>query len=73
VKDYPQLSVRLPGEIKDKLTALSRISGRPQWRLITDAVDCYLAQCGDDERRMVDDLLTRRRASGRRPLARGNR
>src|SRR4051794_17559088 len=37
VKDYPQLSVRLPIEIKAKLDALSSISARPQWRLIVDA------------------------------------
>ena len=32
VKDYPQLSIRLPGEVKAKLQALSLISARPQWR-----------------------------------------
>jgi predicted DNA-binding protein len=42
VKDYPQLSIRLPGEVKAKLQALSVITGRPQWRLITDSIECFL-------------------------------
>src|SRR6185295_16433417 len=37
VKDYPQLSIRLPGEVKAKLQALSLIASRPQWRIITEA------------------------------------
>ena len=41
VKDYPQLSIRLPAEVKAKLHALSLIESRPQWRVITDAIDCY--------------------------------
>ena len=39
VKDYPQLSIRLPGDVKAKLQALSVIAARPQWRIITDAID----------------------------------
>jgi len=47
VKDYPQLSIRLPAEVKARLQALRVISGRPQWRLITDSIDC---SCGSDRR-----------------------
>ena len=39
VKDYPQLSIRLPADVKAKLYALSLIESRPQWRVITDAID----------------------------------
>jgi predicted DNA-binding protein len=60
VKDYPQLSIRLPDEVKAKLQALSLVASRPQWRIITDAIDCYLAGRSDVERRMVDELLERR-------------
>ena len=60
VKDYPQLSIRLPGEVKAKLHALSLVASRPQWRIITDAIDCYLAGRSDAERKMVDDLAGRR-------------
>lgn len=60
VKDYPQLSIRLPGDVKAKLQALSLVASRPQWRIITDAIDCYLAARSEAERKMVDDLAGRR-------------
>jgi hypothetical protein len=62
VKDYPQLSIRLPGEVKAKLQALSVISSRPQWRLISEAIECYLSGRPEPERRMVDELVGRSRA-----------
>jgi hypothetical protein len=66
VKDYPQLSMRLPGEVKAKLQALSLIASRPQWRIITEAIECYLRERTEPERRMVDDLVGRSRARLRR-------
>jgi predicted DNA-binding protein len=65
VKDYPQLSIRLPTEVKAKLQALSLIASRPQWRIITDAIDCYIRERTDSERRMVDELVGRSRARAR--------
>jgi predicted DNA-binding protein len=62
VKDYPQLSIRLPSEVKAKLQALSLVASRPQWRIITDAIDCYLRERPEEERRIVDDLIRRSRA-----------
>ena len=62
VKDYPQLSIRLPGEVKAKLHALSLVASRPQWRIITDAIDCYLRARPEPERRIVEDLMRRSRA-----------
>jgi hypothetical protein len=62
VKDYPQLSIRLPGEVKAKLQALSLIASKPQWRIITDAIECYLRERPESERRMVDELAGRTRA-----------
>jgi predicted DNA-binding protein len=64
VKDYPQLSIRLPGDVKAKLQAISLIAARPQWRVITDAIDCYLRDCPDAERKMVDELVGRRSRTG---------
>lgn len=61
VKDYPQLSIRLPGEVKAKLQAISLIASRPQWRIVTEAIDCYLRERSDAERRMVDELVGRSR------------
>ena len=60
VKDYPQLSIRLPVDVKAKLQALSLIASRPQWRIITDAIDCYLKGRSEAERKMVDELAGRR-------------
>jgi predicted DNA-binding protein len=60
VKDYPQLSIRLPAEVKATLQALSLVDGRPQWRIITDAIDCFLRERPEAERRMVEEELARR-------------
>jgi predicted DNA-binding protein len=66
VKDYPQLSIRLPTDVKAKLQALSLIASRPQWRIITDAIDCYVRERTDAERRMVEELVGRSRARSSR-------
>jgi predicted DNA-binding protein len=62
VKDYPQLSIRLPAEVRARLQALSVISGRPQWRLITDAIECFLRQRPEGEQRIVEELVGRSRS-----------
>ena len=62
VKDYPQLSIRLPDEVKAKLHALSVITCRPQWRLITDAIECFLKDRTEAEQRMVQELVGRSRS-----------
>jgi predicted DNA-binding protein len=62
VKDYPQLSIRLPGDVKAKLQAISVLASRPQWRIITDAIDCYLRERPEAERLMIDELAGRSRA-----------
>lgn len=67
VTEYPQLSLRLPAEAKAKLHALSLITDQPQWRLITEAIDCYLRQRSPSDRRAVDRIVggRRRRAKAR--------
>jgi predicted transcriptional regulator len=65
VKDYPQLSIRLPEEVKAKLHALSLVTSRPQWRIITDAIDAFLRDRSEAERRLVDELAGRSRAHRR--------
>jgi predicted DNA-binding protein len=62
VKDYPQLSIRLPADVKAKLQALSLISSRPQWRLISDAIECYLRDRPESEQALVKDLMSRSRS-----------
>jgi predicted DNA-binding protein len=66
VKDYPQLSIRLPADVRAKLQALSVISGRPQWRLITESIECFLRERPDAEQRMVAELVGRSRSRGLR-------
>jgi len=66
VKDYPQLSIRLPDDIKAKLQALSLVASRPQWRIITDAIECYLRDRPEPERKMVDELAGRSRRPAKR-------
>jgi len=67
VKDYPQLSVRLPPEVKAKVEALSRVASRPQWRILCDAIDVYLRERSPGEQRRVERLVRRScgRGSGR--------
>jgi hypothetical protein len=59
VKDYPQLSTRLPDEVKATLQALSAVRGRPQWRMISEAIECYLRTWPENERRLVKELVNR--------------
>jgi len=53
VKDYPQVSFRLPKPTRDKLVALSLVTKQPQWRLIVESVDCYLRELSRNERAQV--------------------
>lgn len=41
VKDYPQLSIRVPVEMKARLNALSAVTGLAQWRLVVEALNCF--------------------------------
>jgi hypothetical protein len=66
VKDYPQLSIRLPNEVRARLQALSVMESRPQWRIISDAIECYSRERPEPERRMVDELVGRSKARATR-------
>src|SRR5258708_9436493 len=57
VKDYPQLSIRLPGDVKARLQALSLIASKPQWRGITPATHCYLPERTPPGRRTGAQLV----------------
>jgi hypothetical protein len=61
VKDYPQVSFRLPKHVRDKLVALSEVREQPQWRLIVDCVECYLRDLPRQEQAQITRLLTKRR------------
>ncbi|HUR34885.1 MAG TPA: hypothetical protein VM032_13880 [Vicinamibacterales bacterium] len=59
VKDYPQLSVRVPSEMKARLTALSAVTGLAQWRVIVGAIDCYLEDLPPTDRELVNGISER--------------
>ena len=57
VRDYPQVSVRVPPEIKVRLEALSLVRATPQWRVINDAILCYFRDLSRSERRQVECVI----------------
>lgn len=59
VKDYPQLSIRVPVEMKARLNALSVVTGLSQWRIVVEAVDCFLSDLPPQDRALVDGLSER--------------
>ena len=62
VKDYPQVSFRLPKSARDKLVALSKIRKQPQWRLIVESVECYLRDLPRHEKAQISKLVSGRRS-----------
>ncbi len=60
VKDYPQVSFRLPKPVRDKLVALSKVRKQPQWRLIVESVECYLRDLPRQEKSHVTRMLSSR-------------
>ena len=56
VKDYPQLSIRVPNEFKARLNALSVVTGLAQWRVIVEAINCFFLDLPDRDRELVDGL-----------------
>jgi hypothetical protein len=62
VKDYPQVSFRLPTDTRDKLWALSKARKQPQWRLIVESVNCYLRDLPRAEQTKLSRQLSTRRS-----------
>jgi predicted DNA-binding protein len=61
VKDYPQLSIRVPIEFKARLNALSAVTGLAQWRVIVEAINCFFRDLPPTDRELVDGLSERLR------------
>ena len=59
VKDYPQLSIRVPVEFKARLNAISAVTGLAQWRVIMEAINCFNEDLPKSERDLVDGLSER--------------
>jgi hypothetical protein len=66
VKDYPQLSVRVPPEIKTQVAALSEVRGVSQWHVIIDAIECYFRDLSSGEQQAVRTLVRRQKAANGR-------
>jgi hypothetical protein len=56
VRDYPQVSIRVPVEMKARLNALSTVTGLSQWRIIVEAIDCFFGDLPPTDREKVDGL-----------------
>ena len=63
VSDYPQVMIRLPHDTKDVLEALSGLTGTPIWKLIDQAVDAYVKQLSEGERKLLVSVRQRRAAA----------
>jgi hypothetical protein len=57
VSDYPQLSVRVPPEMKLKLDALSRIQSKPQWRIMFESLEYLIRSLPESDRRKLQELI----------------
>ena len=61
VRDYPQLSIRVPLEAKLKIGALSVMQSRPQWRVVLEAIECVIDALSESDQRKVQELVKRSR------------
>jgi CheY-like chemotaxis protein len=57
--EYPRFALRLPAVAHDRLLAMAEISGRPQWRVLSDAIDAYIKELPDDQQQLLQGLLDR--------------
>lgn len=64
VKDYPQLSIRVPQEMKARLNAVSAVTGLAQWRVVVEAINCFVHDLPTRDRELVDGLSERLIQSG---------
>jgi hypothetical protein len=59
VKDYPQVSLRIPPALKSQLLALSIMQSKPQWRILVDAIECLVRGLSESERRRLRQIAKR--------------
>jgi predicted DNA-binding protein len=59
VKDYPQLSIRVPQEMKARLNAVSAVTGLAQWRVVVEALNCFILDLSPRDRELVAGLSAR--------------
>jgi hypothetical protein len=61
VREYPQLSVRIPPETKAMLGALSVQQSKPQWRIVVEWCEYFIGSLSKADQRMLMELVKRRR------------
>jgi hypothetical protein len=59
VKDYPQVTMRVPPDTRTKLAALSELQQQPQWRIVLDALETYSRQLAPGDRRRLRAIIER--------------
>ena len=56
LKDYPQVSLRIPPDLKSQLYALSILRDKPQWRVLIDAIECLVRALPEHDRRRMHEI-----------------
>jgi predicted transcriptional regulator len=57
VREYPQVSLRVPPEVKAQLQALSAVTATPQWRIVSAALECFFRERSKMEQQQVVTLV----------------
>lgn len=60
LSDYQRMTIRLPPEVRAELDAAGYVLGRPQWRVLVDAIRAYVGNSPgltEAERRRVRGAL----------------
>ena len=56
LSDYQRMTIRLPPDVRAELDAAGYVLGRPQWRVLVEAIQAYVGSgpgLGENERRRV--------------------
>jgi predicted DNA-binding protein len=64
VRDYPQLSIRVPHELKARLNAMSTVTGLAQWRVIVEAINCFFEELPETDQARVEGISERELRAG---------
>ena len=59
VSRYPQLTTRVPRAVVDRLQVIAKVTKKPQWRVLSEAVEVYVRNLPPDERALLDGMLGR--------------
>jgi len=59
VSSFPRLTVIMERSVKDRLEALSSITGKPAYQIIREALEAHLSALPGEDRRLVEAQATR--------------